>query len=182
MIKTFTLKSYKSKSLSGNITIPGDKSISIRAVIIASISYGNTKVYGLLESDDIKNTIYALKFLGIEIRKTKEYFLVKGNGGVFSENEKDLYFGNSGTASRLMCGDLCSRDVNVVIKGDYSLSNRPMQRIIDPLRKLGANLTSKSGNLPISIKMIPRLECAVAKSGLISIALRNDISASFNLP
>ena len=90
MIKTFTLKSYKSKSLSGNITIPGDKSISIRAVIIASISYGNTKIFGLLESDDVKDTITALKFLGIEIRKTKVYFLVKGNGGVFSNNEKNL--------------------------------------------------------------------------------------------
>lgn len=180
MIKTFTLKSYKSKSLSGNITIPGDKSISIRAVIIASISYGNTKIFGLLESDDVKDTITALKFLGIEIRKTKVYFLVKGNGGVFSNNEKNLYFGNSGTASRLMCGVLCSRDVNIVIKGDYSLSNRPMQRIIDPLKKLGANLTTNTGKLPISIKktkniapntVTSKLGSAQVKSAVVLAAL-----------
>ena len=88
MMKTITLKSYKSKSLSGNISVPGDKSISIRAIIISSISYGESKIFGILESEDVKNTIQSLKELEVEIKKTKNYYSIKGCGGVFQKKKK----------------------------------------------------------------------------------------------
>ncbi len=157
MLKTNTLKSYKSKSLCGEIAVAGDKSISIRAVIIASISYGNSKIFGLLESEDVKNTIRSLRHLGIDIKKKKNYYLVKGCGDVFFKKRKEIYLGNSGTGARLMCGLLCSRNINIKIKGDSSLSNRPMRRIIEPLEKLGGNFASNNGNLPIKIKKSERL-------------------------
>lgn len=178
MIKTITLKSYKSKSLSGKISIPGDKSISIRAVIISSISYGKSKIFGILESEDVKNTIKSLKELEVEIKKIKNYYSIKGCGGVFRKKKNYLYFGNSGTGSRLMCGVLSSRNISVTIKGDSSLTNRPMLRILEPLRKMGGNLISDNGKLPIKIKKSEKLLPTIISSKLGSAQVKSAIILS----
>ena len=83
MKNSFTLLSSKSKSLKGKLSVPGDKSISIRALLLSSICFGNSKISNLLESDDVLNTLKSLKCLGIKIIKKKNIFEVFGNGGFF---------------------------------------------------------------------------------------------------
>ena len=85
---TFTLKSSKSKCLTGKLSVPSDKSISIRALLISSICFGNTKISNLLESEDVKNTLNCLRELGIKILKKGAQFEVFGQGGVFEDPQK----------------------------------------------------------------------------------------------
>ena len=151
MNKPCTLKSYKSKSLKGIISAPSDKSISHRALILASICIGNSKIFGLLESEDILNTLNSIKKLGIRIIKRKNFYEVFGNGGVFSDPSEKLDFGNSGTGIRLMMGLLSTRNVNATLVGDSSLSARPMLRVIDPLKEMNAIIQHNNGCLPVKI-------------------------------
>ena len=152
MKKPFTLKSTKSKSLNGIICVPSDKSISIRALIISSLCLGNSKIFNLLESDDVKNTMKSLRKLGVKIQKKKEIYEVYGNGGVFEQPSNSLYLGNSGTGVRLLTGLLSARNINVTLTGDKSLSLRPMQRIIEPLELMNLTIKSNRGCLPLILK------------------------------
>ena len=149
---SFTLKSYKSKCLEGNLTVPADKSISIRALILASYCVGSCKIFNLLESDDVLNTLKVIKKLGVKIEKKKRYYLIHGNGGYYEEPRSELYFGNSGTGVRLLTGLLSSNNLNATLTGDSSLSSRPMLRIIKPLEKMNLILEHNNGFLPIKIK------------------------------
>ena len=149
---TFTLKSLKSKCLVGKLSVPADKSISIRALLISSICFGNTKISNLLESEDVKNTLDSLKKLGIKISKKGNQFEIFGQGGFFHDPEKDLFLGNSGTGLRLLIGLLSSRNINVNFTGDESLSSRPMMRIIEPLKNMNASIKHNNGYLPIKIE------------------------------
>jgi 3-phosphoshikimate 1-carboxyvinyltransferase len=149
---SFTLKSYKSKCLEGNLTVPADKSISIRALILASYCIGSCKIFNLLESDDVLNTLKVIKKLGVKIEKKKKYYLIHGNGGYYEEPQSELYFGNSGTGVRLLTGLLSSNNLNATLTGDSSLSSRPMLRIIKPLEKMNLILEHNNGFLPIKIK------------------------------
>ena len=151
MKKAFTLKSSKSKPLNGSITVPSDKSISIRSLIISSLCIGNTKIFNLLESDDVLNTLKVLKKLDIKIKKRKNFYEIYGQGGSFSEPKTNLNFGNSGTGVRLMAGLLSTSEVNVTLTGDKSLSSRPMERIIKPLQKMNVSINDRNGLLPIKI-------------------------------
>ena len=151
MKNSFTLLSTKSKSLKGKLSVPGDISISIRALLLSSICFGNSKISNLLESDDVLNTLKSLKSLGIKIIKKKKIFEVYGNGGVFSQPSKDLYLGNSGTGLRLLAGLLSTRNINVSFSGDKSLSSRPMMRIIEPLQKMNISIEHNNGFLPLKI-------------------------------
>jgi 3-phosphoshikimate 1-carboxyvinyltransferase len=152
MKNPFTLKSSKSKSLNGIIYVPTDKSISIRALIISSLCLGNSKIFDLLESEDVKNTMKSLKKLGIKIIKKKKYYEIYGNGGVFEEPSDSLYLGNSGTGVRLLTGLLSSRGIKIILTGDKSLSSRPMKRIIEPLELMNLTVEHNKGCLPLIIK------------------------------
>ena len=153
MIKnTFTLKSLKSKCLTGKLSVPADKSISIRALLLSSICFGNTRISNLLESDDVKNTLNCLKELGVKILKKGSQFEVFGQGGFFEDPAKELFLGNSGTGLRLLIGLLSSRNINVNFTGDSSLSSRPMMRIIEPLKKMNVLIKHNNGYLPIKIE------------------------------
>lgn len=151
MKKSFTLKSAKSKSLNGIIYVPTDKSISIRALILSSICLGNSKIYNLLESEDVLNTLKSLKILGVKILKKKGFHEIYGNGGIFKNPNKNLYLGNSGTGLRLLTGLLASRNLDVTLTGDRSLSSRPMKRIIEPLKRMNLTIQHNNGNLPLRI-------------------------------
>ncbi len=151
MKKTITLKSSKSKPLNGTVTVPSDKSISIRSLIISSTCLGNTKVFKLLESEDVMNTLKVLKNLKIKIIKKNDYYEIFGQGGVFSDPQKNLHFGNSGTGVRLMAGLLSTSEINATLTGDKSLSSRPMKRIIDPLLEMNVSITHNNGLLPIKV-------------------------------
>ena len=147
------LISKSAEGLHGEIKIPGDKSISHRALICASISDGISKISNLQESEDVINTLNSLKQLGINIIKEKESYNVEGKGfRGLKASEDQLYFGNSGTGIRLMSGLLSIQNFSSSLVGDESLSKRPMKRIIDPLTKMGANISgSKEDTLPLQI-------------------------------
>ena len=149
-----SMSSSKSSNLSGKIIVPGDKSISHRALIIGSLATGKLKIKNLLESDDVIATLDALKTLGIKIIKNKNIWEVFGSGiGNLSGSDFRLDMGNSGTGSRLLMGLIAGSDVEATILGDESLSKRPMKRIITPLMKTGAVFDNPSNNnLPIKIR------------------------------
>ncbi len=181
MKKSFTLKSSKSKPLNGSINVPSDKSISIRALIMSSICIGNSKIYNLLESADVLNTLDVLKKLKIRIEKKSNYYEVFGQGGYFSDPETNLDFGNSGTGVRLMMGLLSTSEINATLTGDKSLSSRPMKRVIDPLKKMNVSFSHNHGALPINIynkdeKHVPinhilKIGSAQVKSSILLAAL-----------
>jgi 3-phosphoshikimate 1-carboxyvinyltransferase len=147
------LISKKSNGLNGELKIPGDKSISHRALICASISEGTSTISNLQESEDVINTLNSLKQLGIRISKENECYFVEGKGfNGLKESENQLYFGNSGTGIRLMSGVLSTQNFSSCLVGDESLSKRPMKRIIEPLLKMGVNISgSKEDTLPLQI-------------------------------
>ena len=147
------LISKPTEGLHGEIKIPGDKSISHRALICASISDGTSKISNLQESEDVINTLNSLKQLGISIVKENESYYVEGQGFKgLKESKNQLYFGNSGTGIRLMSGLLSIQNFSSSLIGDESLSKRPMKRIIEPLLKMGANISgSKEDTLPLRI-------------------------------
>ncbi len=142
-------------NIKANIDIPGDKSISHRALIIGSLTNGKTKVKGLLEAEDCLNTLEIMRSLGVNIEKKKnDEYHINGVGlKGLSEPNQILDCGNSGTAMRLLTGLLAAQSFYSVLSGDSSLSKRPMNRIINPLTKMGAEIISrKRGKAPLSIK------------------------------
>ena len=141
------------KPIKAVIEVPGDKSISQRILIIASLSIGTTVIKNISESEDVQNLIKNLKSLGVKISKENNKTIIKGVGiGGFMPPKKTLYMGNSGTATRLMLGAMCNQDYKIKFIGDKSLSGRNMSKLIQPLKKMGAIINSKKNKLPITIK------------------------------
>ncbi|MFO0388962.1 MAG: 3-phosphoshikimate 1-carboxyvinyltransferase [Alphaproteobacteria bacterium] len=141
--------------LKGSLHVPGDKSISHRALIISSQLFGKTTIKGLLEGDDVMNTAKALGLLGVSItRDGANNWLVHGVGvGGLTESPSVLDMGNSGTAARLMMGLVTPYPFATFFIGDESLSKRPMARVIKPLEEIGAKFTAHSGNrLPLTLQ------------------------------
>ena len=156
-LKPFPLNQFKVKkfSLSGEVEVPGDKSISQRAVIIGLASIGQTVIISILDSEDVYYTLKAVEALGakVDINKNKKFLTIKGVGlGNFKSPKKPIYMGNSGTGTRLLIGLVAGSNATVTFYGDESLSNRPMDRIINPLKKMGANfIFSEEKKLPITV-------------------------------
>ena len=148
------LKSDFVNCLQGTVHVPGDKSISHRALMIGALAVGNTHIEGLLEGEDVKKTAKALRNLGVVIeKKGTGSWLVKGRGVCgLAEPANVLDMGNSGTAARLLIGVLTAHPFSVTLSGDASLNSRPMGRVINPLKEMGAIVKARSGGrLPISI-------------------------------
>jgi 3-phosphoshikimate 1-carboxyvinyltransferase len=168
--------------LKGSIKISGDKSVSHRALILSALSSGKSKISNLLESDDVMRTLKILRELGVKIVKSKNFWLVYGNGtNGFIEPNYTLDCGNSGTTARLMLGAVSSNPIKCTFIGDKSLSKRSMSRVTKHLEKMGAevNITRKD-YLPVAIQgeenLLPithKIEKASAqiKSALIMAAL-----------
>ena len=144
---------HKSKPLKGHITIPGDKSISHRAVMFGGISKGTTEITGFLQGDDCLSTISCFREMGINIENNGNRVIVHGNGlhGLKAPSRM-LDVGNSGTTTRLISGILAAQNFTTVLSGDSSLNKRPMKRIITPLSLMGANIDSTNGCAPLTIK------------------------------
>jgi len=173
------------KKISGEIKVPGDKSISHRSLILSSIAEGVSRIEGLLEAEDCLSTMGIMRDLGIEITKeADESYTVKGRGlDGLQEADDVLDCGNSGTSMRLLAGLLASQDFYSVLTGDHSLRKRPMQRIIGPLSDMGAKIWSRRDGLaPLSIKgqklknMTYELPVASAqlKSSILLAALKTE--------
>ena len=136
-----------------NISIDGDKSLSIRWALIASQSTGKSRSYNLLKSEDVINTLNCLKQLGVKVKLNKKYCEIHGKGLNSFKYKKNLTLdaGNSGTLGRLILGLLIHAKTKIKIKGDRSLTKRDFSRVIEPLKKFGADFKSRSGKLPIII-------------------------------
>ncbi len=140
--------------LSGSITVPGDKSISHRALMLASLAVGESQVSGLLEGEDVLSTAAALRAMGAGIhRDSAGVWHIAGVGvGTLLQPQSALDMGNSGTSTRLLMGLIASHPIMATFIGDASLSRRPMGRVIEPLSAIGADITaSPGGRLPLML-------------------------------
>jgi 3-phosphoshikimate 1-carboxyvinyltransferase len=136
--------------------VPGDKSISHRALILGALSVGETRIAGLLEGEDVLNTAKAMRALGANVERTGDFaWSVRGVGvGGFAPPKDTLDFGNSGTGCRLVMGAVAGCPISALFDGDASLRSRPMRRILDPLEKIGARVVSggEGGSLPLTLQ------------------------------
>lgn len=142
-------------SLSGTITVPGDKSISHRALMLSALAVGESRVEGLLEGEDVLATADAMRAMGAQITRDDDgIWHIHGVGvGGLLQPETALEMGNSGTSTRLLMGLLASHDLTATFTGDASLSKRPMARVTQPLGLMGASFTSSPGDrLPLTMR------------------------------
>ena len=141
-------------NLSGNIRVPGDKSMSHRSIILSSIAEGSSHISGFLQGEDSLNTIRAFEQLGVTIERDQDQVRVVGAGlHGLRKPQTDLDMGNSGTAMRLLLGLLAGQEFDSRLIGDRSLSSRPMGRVIEPLQLMGATIESEPGNrAPLQVR------------------------------
>lgn len=145
------------QSLRGDVTVPGDKSISHRAVMFGALADADTHITGFLMGEDCLSTISCFKKMGVSIDVSEKEVVVHGVGlhGLKAPDEL-LYTGNSGTTTRLLCGILAGQPFSSTVNGDASIQKRPMGRIMKPLREMGADISGKDGNLcPLTIHPAP---------------------------
>ncbi|MDU6242020.1 MAG: 3-phosphoshikimate 1-carboxyvinyltransferase [Bradyrhizobium sp.] len=144
------------RPLSGTLRVPGDKSISHRALILGALSVGETRISGLLEGEDVLNTAQAIRAPGAKVERHGDFaWTVHGVGvGGFAQPAATLDFGNSGTGCRLVMGAVAGCPITAVFDGDASLRSRPMRRILDPLELIGAKVTASAegGKLPLTLQ------------------------------
>ena len=149
------LESRSSGPLTGKVRVPGDKSISHRALILGALSVGETRISGLLEGEDVLNTAKSMQALGAKVERTGPFaWQVRGVGVAgFAQPASPLDFGNSGTGCRLVMGAVAGCPITAVFDGDASLRSRPMRRILDPLELMGAKAgeSKEGGRLPLTL-------------------------------
>jgi len=148
------LTASRSGPLKGRVRVPGDKSISHRALILGALAVGETRISGLLEGEDVLNTAKAVQALGAQVERSGEgEWRVRGVGvGGFAAPAQKLEFGNSGTGCRLMLGAVAGCPITATFDGDASLRKRPMRRVLDPLERIGARtLEANDGRLPLTV-------------------------------
>jgi len=145
----------RSQPLVGRARVPGDKSISHRALILGALAVGSTRISGLLEGEDVLNTAKAMRLLGARVERISEgAWRVDGVGVAgFAEPAEPLDFGNSGTGCRLVMGAVAGCPIAATFDGDVSLRKRPMRRVLDPLAQMGAHVTNaaEGDRLPIRL-------------------------------
>ncbi|MFG6335831.1 MAG: 3-phosphoshikimate 1-carboxyvinyltransferase [Lachnospiraceae bacterium] len=173
------------KQMKGEVTIPGDKSISHRAVMFGSLADGTTEVTNFLQGADCLSTIDAFRKMGIEIENTQEKILIHGRGlhGLKAPSSI-LDMGNSGTTTRLISGILAGQAFESTLTGDASIQKRPMRRIMEPLSMMGGSIISINGNdcAPLRITGAPlhgihyhsRVASAQVKSAVLLAGLYAD--------
>lgn len=152
------MKFKKSNPLKGTVTVPGDKSISHRAVMFGALSEGTTRVTNFLQGADCLSTIDCFQKLGVRIENRPEEILIHGQGlHGLKAPQSALDTGNSGTTTRLICGILAGQSFPTELNGDASIQSRPMRRIMTPLAQMGAQIRSLRGNdcAPLKIQGAP---------------------------
>jgi len=149
------LQARSSGALTGKVRVPGDKSISHRALILGALAVGRTEISGLLEGEDVLNTAKSMRSLGAKVERTGDFaWAVKGVGVAgFAQPLGPLDFGNSGTGCRLVMGAVAGCPISAVFDGDASLRSRPMRRVLDPLELMGAKVgeSGQGGRLPLTL-------------------------------
>lgn len=154
----YVTASIRSSGLKGRLRVPGDKSISHRALMFGALAIGETHITGLLEGEDVLNTAQAMRALGATVERSEDAdgvskWTVRGRGvGGLLEPGGVLDMGNSGTGARLLTGLLASHAMTAVMTGDSSLRSRPMDRVVEPLKLMGASFQAREGNrLPLTV-------------------------------
>ena len=150
------LQARTSGPLTGKVRVPGDKSISHRALILGALAVGQTRISGLLEGEDVLNTAKAMRALGAKVERTGDFAWAVHGVGVagFAQPQAPLDFGNSGTGCRLVMGAVAGCPIAAVFDGDASLRSRPMRRVLDPLELMGAKVVAggEGGRLPLTLQ------------------------------
>jgi 3-phosphoshikimate 1-carboxyvinyltransferase len=150
------LEARSGGALTGTVRVPGDKSISHRALILGALAVGQTRISGLLEGEDVLNTAKAMRALGARVERTGAFaWVVRGTGVAgFAQPDAPLDFGNSGTGCRLVMGAVAGCPIVATFDGDASLRSRPMRRVLDPLELMGARVgqAKEGGRLPLSLQ------------------------------
>jgi 3-phosphoshikimate 1-carboxyvinyltransferase len=153
------LEARSSGALTGNVRVPGDKSISHRALILGALAVGESRISGLLEGEDVLNTAKAMRALGARVEREAANgaanWSVRGTGVAgFAQPDTPLDFGNSGTGCRLVMGAVAGCPIVATFDGDASLRSRPMRRVLDPLQLMGARVgdAKEGGRLPLSLQ------------------------------
>jgi len=144
----------RSQALKGSVRVPGDKSISHRALLLGGLAAGTTRISGLLEGDDVLRTAAAMRAFGASVEAGNGEWVLRGVGnGCLLDPREPLDFGNSGTGARLVMGLAGVYDMPTAFKGDASLSKRPMGRVLDPLRLMGVQVEATPGDrLPLTLR------------------------------
>ena len=175
-IKPINLSATSNTKINGCIRVPGDKSISHRAIIISSIADGRTKIKGYLNSTDIDASINACRAIGAGIKGDKDSLIIDGNNleRRYGENV-DLSFGNSGTSMRLMMGILSAQKFSSVLTGDESLNQRPMNRVTNPLLRMNADIKTSNGTPPVYINPVSFLKCVDHTIEIASAQIKSSI-------
>ena len=180
------LKGRRSPALRGMATVPGDKSISHRALILGGMALGETRISGLLEAEDVLNTAEAVRAFGAQVvRQGPGAWKVSGTGvGGWRRPEDVLDFGNSGTGSRLMMGAMATTPVTAVFTGDASLRKRPMGRVLEPLKLFGADYDAQPGGLmPVTLRGAVQAICVDYKVPMASAQVKSAVLlAALNAP
>ena len=154
------LRLHGGSPLTGRVRIPGDKSVSHRALIFNAIASGDATVSGILESEDVEATAKCLQQLGIQIANGH----IRGGGGILRPPNQTLYCGNSGTTMRLLLGLLAGQKLEATLTGDASLSRRPMARVTEPLKTLGATFTGPDDRAPLNLQGGRIVNCAITST------------------
>lgn len=186
MSKPIRLTARPSARLRGHIAVPGDKSISHRALLLGAAAIGETVVSGLLEAEDVLNTARAMAALGAGVSRDGEgRWHISGTGiGGFITPPEPLDFGNSGTGARLTAGLIATTPITATLTGDASLTSRPMARIIEPLSRMGARFeAAPGGRMPIVLngarRPVPIEYCLPVASAQVKSAT---LLAALNTP
>jgi 3-phosphoshikimate 1-carboxyvinyltransferase len=148
MKRSMKLRARRSGPLNGIAAVPGDKSCSHRALILGALADGETRISGLLEAEDVAATMRAVEAFGARIEREGDYWLV--TGGAWRSPDAPVDCGNSGTSARLLMGAAAGFDLQATFTGDASLSGRPMARVTEPLRRMGARFDG-GDRLPITL-------------------------------
>lgn len=161
-------------SVHGNISLPGDKSISHRAAMIAAMAEGETRITNFAASADCASTLACIEALGVKVDRIGSTIVVNGVRKTgFSRPAASLYCGNSGTTMRLLAGILAGQNFASMMTGDESLQKRPMQRIIEPLARMGAVIGSADGTAPLSITGKQPLDAIVYQPPVASAQIKS---------
>ncbi len=175
----------------GAVTPPGDKSISHRALMFAALAKGKSEISGILAGEDVRSTARVLRQLGVEITPVSDGKVVTVRGRRLTAPVSRLHCGNSGTTTRLLLGILAGKGIKATLTGDASLRRRPMRRVTDPLRAMGARITeSDGGTLPASVRggrlraieHVSAVASAQVKSALLLAGLTGGVAVTVREP
>ncbi len=174
----------------GVVRPPGDKSISHRVLMLASLARGKSELTGLLTGADVKSTARVLRQLGARVSTIRANGLVTVEGRRFTSPHSRLFCGNSGTSARLMLGILAGQNFSATLTGDASLRRRPMRRVTEPLKHMGANITERGDGLPLTIRggklrgltYASPVASAQVKSAILFAALTGGVAVTIREP